>query len=604
MKEYKNRLLHLLVTFLFLFLLLFIRVIYLTFFNSNLSESKTEQRIQRGVIYDRRGLELALSQDSSTIGINPSKVYDSNFTANKLSPIVGIPVEKIESLILEKSNYFLLKREMENIQASKIAEMSLPGVRIEKEYKRIYPNGSLASNLIGFTGVDDNQSLSGIELNFHKELQSYADNDTLRGNDIYLTIDSLIQSRLESALGEAFTKTKSKKAVGILMDVHTGRIIAMANFPNFDPNRYYDYSGEKTTNWALRLEYEPGSTMKVFMGLILLNENMIDLNEKFYCPGFVEFGSRRVNCGDKHDMLDLDEILQYSCNVGIIKAIKKVPDKTIYKYMKQFGFGLKTGLLQDELKGRLPALKDWTPSTAYYMAIGQGFSVTPIQLVTAAASLVNGGKMIKPSILSHITNSYGEIIKQYDVQYENIGLREDVTGHLIRALTKVVKQGTGQKANTQAIGIIGKTGTSQISIKGKGYQEGLFNASFLGFFPADKPQIVGLILLSEPESQLHSGGGIAAPVFKEVVENIIPIVEFTETPQNFKLGEFKSDPIKTDINRVPNFKGKTIRESLQILKNYKVKFKTYGSGFNYKQSPEPNESAKENDTWHLYFKQE
>ncbi|HNK94458.1 MAG TPA: penicillin-binding protein 2, partial [Leptospiraceae bacterium] len=507
MKEFKDRLLFLLSCILFFFGILIIRVIYLTFLNGNMVEVKTDQRVQRGIIYDRRGMELALSQDSSTIGINPAKIYSAEITANKLSKFLNMPAKKIESMILEKSNYFLLKREIENSTASKILEMALPGVRVEKEFKRVYPNGTLASNLIGFTGLDDNQSLSGIELLYHKELQSYVDGESLRGNDIYLTIDSLIQYRLESALGKAFAQTHSKKGIGVFMDVNTGKVLAMASFPNFDPNHYSDFPVENTTNWAIRYEYEPGSTMKIFMATIMLNENLIDLNEKFFCPGYVEFGSRRVNCGDRHEMVDLDEILQYSCNVGIIKAIKKVPDEKIYKYLKKLKFGMKTGIASDELKGRLPALKDWTPSTSYYMAIGQGFAVTPIQLVSAAAAIVNGGKVLTPTVVSHIANSYGEVIKQFQYEPEYIGISQSTTQHLMRAMTKVVKQGTGVKAYTEAGGVIGKTGTSQVYIKGKGYEEGMVAASFLGFFPANNPKIVGLIILSEPEGVVHSGGG-------------------------------------------------------------------------------------------------
>lgn len=601
MKDFKDRLLYLLSGILIFFGILIVRVVYLTFLNGNMIEVRSEQRVQRGIIYDRRGMELALSQDSSTIGINPAKIYDAAFTANKLSKFLNMPAKKIESMILEKANYFLLKREIDNTVASKIMEMALPGVRVEKEYKRVYPNGTLASNLIGFTGLDDNQSLSGIELLYHKELQGYVDNETLRGNDIYLTIDSLIQYRLETALGKAFTETRSKKAVGVFMDVHTGKVLAMASFPNFDPNRYSDYPPEATTNWATRYEYEPGSTMKIFMATIMLNENLIDLNEKFFCPGFVEFGNRKVNCGDRHEMVDLDEILQYSCNVGIIKAIKKVPDEKIFKYLKKLKFGMKTGVASDEQKGRLPALKDWTPSTSYYMAIGQGFSVTPIQLVSAAAAIVNGGKVLTPTVVSHITDSYGEIVKQFQFEPEYLGISEITTQHLMRAMTKVVKQGTGQKANTEAGGIIGKTGTSQVSTKGKGYEEGLVAASFLGFFPATNPRVVGLILLSEPEGLVHSGGGIAAPVFKEVVENIIPIIEFSESANSYKLDEVNPPKPKFDITKVPDFKGKTLKESLTILQYYDIKYKTYGSGFNKRQTPASGEPVITGDVWHLYF---
>ncbi|NBU99591.1 MAG: penicillin-binding protein 2, partial [Spirochaetia bacterium] len=380
-------------------------------FNKNIIEAKKDVKIQRGIIYDRRGIELALSHDSSTIGINPEQVYDPEFTAQKISPFVNIPPERIKKSILEKENYFLLKREMENFNAQKIIEMGLPGVRLEKEYKRVYPNGALASNLIGFTGLDDNQALSGLESVFNNELLTLTDKEIPRGLDLYLTIDSLIQYRLELSLGKAFRDTKSKKAIGIFMDVNNGKVLAMASFPNFDPNHYSEYSEEAKTNWAIRYVYEPGSTMKIFMAMILLNEKLIDFNEKFYCPGFIEFGSRLVRCTDQHGLVDIDEILQYSCNVGIIKAIKKVNPKIVYDYLKKFKFGQRTGFSNQESKGIFPSFKDWNTSTPYYLAIGQGIETTPLQLVTSAAGLVNNGRVHTPIIVSHISNVYGDIVK-------------------------------------------------------------------------------------------------------------------------------------------------------------------------------------------------
>jgi cell division protein FtsI (penicillin-binding protein 3) len=238
------------------------------------------------------------------------------------------------------------------------------------------------------------------------------------------------------------------------------------------------------------------------------------------------------------------------------------------------------------------------------MAIGQGFSVTPIQLVSAATAIVNGGKVFTPTVVSHITDSYGDIVKQFQYEPEYLGISASTTQHLMRAMTKVVKQGTGVKANTESGGIIGKTGTSQVSTKGKGYEEGLVAASFLGFFPANNPRIVGLILLSEPEGVVHSGGGIAAPVFKEVVENIIPIIDLNENANSYKLEEANAPKPKVDITRIPDFKGKTLKESLAILKYYDIKYKTYGSGFNKRQAPSAGEPVRNGDVWHLYFETE
>lgn len=583
-------------------MVLFFRVVFLSFLNPHATDTKHDKRIQRGVIYDKRGNELAISQDSSTVGINPPKVFDIAYTASQISPYVSIPAEKIEAIIREKGNYFLLKREIDNKIAKKIMNLKLPGVRIEKEFKRVYPNNTLASNLLGFTGMDDNTALAGLEYIYHKELYSLEDSDTLRGNNIHLSIDKLIQYRLESALQKAFIETNSKKAVGVFMNVHTGEILAMASFPNFDPNHYNEYPVEARTNWAIRHVYEPGSTMKIFMAMLLLNENQIDFNEKFYCPGYVEFGDRVVRCSDTHGLADLDEILQYSCNVGIIKAIRKIPDATIYKYLKMFKFGEKTGLADNENQGYFPELPEWNPSTAYFMAIGQGISVTPIQLITSAATVVNGGKILTPIVVTHITDSYGNVVKKFHQEPKQIGIHEKTTKHMLKALTKVVSSGTGKNAYIQDFAIGGKTGTGQKAKPGRGYSDGLINASFLGFFPANDPQIVGLILFDEPGGIRHTGGGIAAPVFKKVVERILPIIDFHEATPSYSLKQISVRFAKNDPSKVPNFIGSTLKEVLLLSSQYKVKLKVYGTGYCYEQIPVSNSPVEEGEVWKLYFK--
>ncbi|AVQ10403.1 Penicillin-binding protein, transpeptidase domain protein [Leptospira santarosai] len=602
MKSHKIRLTILFSFLCILFCILIGRVVFLTFWNEREVVLKTGDRIMRGAIYDRRGIELAMTVDSATIGIYPANIYDPNFTAVQLAPYLDMSPEKIETMIREKSRYFLLKREIDESLGNKIMELSLPGVRREKEYKRVYPHGNLASSLVGFTGMDDDRALSGLEFQYNQELMTPTESDSSRGSNLHLTIDGLIQYKLEKALGKRFEETGSKKAIGILMDINSGKILASASFPAFDPNQYNESGEDSHTNWAIRHVYEPGSTMKIFLASVLFNENLIRPDEKFHCPGYVELGKTKIKCTSAHGHLNLEEILQYSCNVGIIKASQRIPEVLLYDYMKKFQFGEKTGFLPNESVGYFPTLKKWTPATPMFMAIGQGISVTPIQLVASAASVVNGGRMLTPRVVSHLSDSYGAILHEFKTQESPIGIREYTTEKILKAMTRVVQSGTGKNAYIQEYSIAGKTGTGQKAVSGKGYVEGLWSASFLGFFPAERPKIAGLILFDEPQGGTHSGGGLAAPVFKEVVENIIPIIEQGERTLNVSLKHFQRKNLKeTNVGEIPDLIGKSKRETLEILRPLGIPVKFHGSGFCYEQEPAPGKKIG-NERLNLYFK--
>lgn len=209
----------------------------------------------RGAIYDRRGIELAMTVDSATIGIYPANIYDPNFTAVQLAPYLEMSPDKIEAMIREKSRYFLLKREIDETLGNKIMDLALPGVRREREYKRVYPHGILASSLVGFTGMDDDRALSGLEVQYNQDLMTPTESDSSRGSNLHLTIDGLIQYKLEKALGKRFEETGSKKAIGILMEINTGKILASASFPAFDPNQYNESGEDSHTNWAISYNF-------------------------------------------------------------------------------------------------------------------------------------------------------------------------------------------------------------------------------------------------------------------------------------------------------------------------------------------------------------
>lgn len=570
-----------------LFCILIARVIFLTFFNDKIKNYPLQTQTKRGMILDKRGIELALSIESATIGIDPNKIYDAEFTARYLSGYVQMPVEKIKETILSKQSYFLLKREIDKNAGNSIRNLSLPGVRVEKEYKRIYPQGTLASSVIGFTGLDDDKALAGLEKEYNLELLSSGGINKEIGNNLHLTLDSVIQYRLEKSLKKVFDKTKSKRAIGIFMDIYSGYILAMASFPNFNPNNYSSYPAFHHTNWAIRHTYEPGSTMKIFVALFLLNEGYISPRERFYCPGYIEYGTSIIRCTGKHGALTLNEIIQSSCNVGIIKAAQKLSDKKYYSYLKKFGFGEKTGFSIFETSGYLPPLEKWQMASPFFFSIGQGFSVTPIQLVASAAALVNGGILYQPMIVDRITTYEGDLVHQFLPKGKNIGIRPESKKVLLDAMVKVVQSGTGKKAYLQDITIAGKTGTGQKAIPGKGYREGLWSASFLGFFPAENPQVVGLILYDEPEGDIYTGGGLAAPVFAEVVEEVFPILETHTNPKEFTLKPIAPKKFLPPSQQIPNLKGLSKIEAIAVLNDYKLRYTMDGYGFVKEQSPPP-----------------
>jgi len=594
MNDYHLRLRSIALFFLLLFLVLIGRVFYLTYLNPNSKSQKILRHIQRGNIYDRRGIELALSKEAGNIGIEPNNIYGAELTADTLAPLLEISPNKLKNQIETRQNYFLIKREVNPEIVEKIRKFALRGVRIEKDYKRIYPQGSLASSLIGFTGYDDDKALSGIENLFHLEMVSTLDPERPKGNNIHLTIDSVIQYRLEKALSKAYSETKSKRAIGVIMDAQFGKILAMASFPNFDPNHFSDYPSETHTNWAIRHVYEPGSTMKIFIALMLLNEGAILPKERFHCPGFIEIGEKIIKCTDKHGSVDLEEILQYSCNVGIIKAAQKISDDTYFNYMEKFHFGKRIGFSIHEARGFVTPRNKWTKSTPYFLSIGQGISVTPIQLISAAAAVVNGGILFEPLAVQKITNSYGELVHEFQPRFSSLGINRGAAEKILEAMGKAVSMGTGKKAYLENYFIAGKTGTAQKAKAGIGYEEGLFTASFLGFFPAEKPKYVGLVLFDEPGGQSHTGGGIAAPVFREIVESIIPVVETSTRALSIKLAPSKTKQFKVPEGIVPNFKGLSLSESLQVLSQIGTTYSIEGSGFVFDQSPQPGVPLSEN----------
>lgn len=548
----------------------------------------------RGPILDRRGITLALTEEASTIGIAPEEVVDPEFTASQVSRYIDMEEAEIlrRFYLYRERKYFLLKRQVDNFAAERLMELQIPGVHRDFEYRRVYPSAELASNLLGFVGQDASKALEGIERDYNEVLlESYGEP---RGPSLYLTIDSLIQFRMEEALKEGFEKSDAKKAVGLFMHIPTGEILAMANLPNFDPNRYSRYPATDRGNWAIRLNYEPGSTVKVLMASILLSSSHYQPGKRYVCKGKYDFETGSVRClrgghTYAHGALTLEEIIRESCNVGMIKAMEAVPREELYRKMKALGLGERTGILPEgsgETEGYLPPPENWVKSTRFYYPIGQGFSVTPIQLLRAASVIGNDGSLVHPRIVRKIVTEDGRAVEESKTAVDVTPFQPAQLAHIREMMRMVVKSGTGRAADMDEIRIIGKTGTGQKS-SASGYSD-RYAVSFLGMFPEDNPEYVGLILFDDVSGR-WAGGSLAAPVFKKFVTSILPIIKAPR--KTYRAHRFKTEsrhPGSAPAETLADFKGMSAIQALELIgKEYQKPVQFSGSGAVFKQEPPP-----------------
>jgi cell division protein FtsI/penicillin-binding protein 2 len=583
----------------------------------------------RGPIKDRRSISLAVTEEASTIGLAPSELLDPEFTARYLAGYLAVDSGEIlkKIYLYQGRRYFLLKRQVDNFTAQQIMDLRLPGVYREFENRRVYPNGRLASNLIGFTGRDPAQALAGLE---------YVYNDVLngsgyeRGPTLYLTIDSMLQYRMEKALQKGFEGSGADKAVGIMMDVETGEVLAMANLPDFDPNFYYRDDAAGKGNWAIRLNFEPGSTMKVFAAAALLNERPEILKRKFVCRGEFPFQGGSVRCLrhgriQAHGELDLSGIIEQSCNVGMIQAVSTLDDATLYKYLIELGFHQRTGVLPEgsgETRGYIPELNRWVQATRYYTPIGQGISVTPLQLLRGFSALVNGGSLLQPSLMKRIVTEEGVILDEMQIVSRPTSLRRESLQTLNRMMRAVVATGTGKAANLKEIEVIGKTGTAQKS-SAAGYID-RYSTSFLGAFPASRPRYAVLILFDGVGGD-QSGGGLSAPVFAEFVRSILPLIE--AHAEIFDAAEYEKKKVQmqrddspdgehTGAERtyrlamkrlnaregvLPDFRKHPVRRAIEwAAMHTDIHLTVRGSGYIFRQHPAPGTSLRDVTQLTLY----
>ena len=529
----QNRRLTILIILLALvFSILVVRITKIMFFQKDilLANPNVQKGLERGFITDRGGEKLAISLETYSVYARPSEIEGKKGTAQALSNILSIPYEHILEQINSPRPFVWVQRQVDVKYNEALEQMDIKGVYLEKEFKRYYPFRQLASHVLGFAGVDQ-RGLEGIEYHFDDALlpkRAAGKTGTIptyrRGYTVVLTIDRYIQEIVEEELQEAYSSTGAQHISAIVMHPATGEILAMANQPSYDLNRFNQYSDDIKRNKAITDSFEPGSTFKIFIAATLMNQNLVNENDTFICNGSIDIHDVTIHDTDAHGEVAYRDVLERSCNVGMIKSVDRIDVAGLYEQLRGFGFGEPTGInLPGEARGILRNPKDWSGISKYMIAIGQEVSLTPLQLISAASALANGGLLMQPRIVKRIEKPDGSILKEYKpIQLRRV-VEEDKADSILDILVGVLSdRGTGYKARLEGYTVAGKTGTAQIAdtVKG-GYMDDQFYASFVGFLPVPDPKLVILVTLDRPVGEIY-GGQTAAPIFKNIVERIAP----------------------------------------------------------------------------------
>ena len=575
----------------------------------------------RGKIYDRNGVVLADNVTTTSLVLIPNQIEDKEKTAELIAPILGISYEDMYAHVSKKTSIERVHpegRRLDYETADKISDLELPGVYLLKESKRYYPYGEMLAHTLGFVGID-NQGLSGLELMYDEYLTgsygaikyfSDAKGNKLElseiyeqpqdGIDIYLTIDYNIQIALERELDNAISKYNPDQALGIVMDPKTGEVLAIASRPSFDPSNYEDYSTETINrNLPIWMTYEPGSTFKIITLATALEENLVDLEEEhFYDGGAVTVGGATIHCwkhGGHGDQTFL-QVVENSCNPGFVDLGLRIGKETLFNYIDNFGFGEVTGIdLNGEASGIIFDIDKIGDLELATTAFGQGVSVTPIQQVTAVSAAINGGTLYTPYIVKSLnepeTNS---IIVNNEPNVVRKVISENTSAKVRYALESVVANGTGRNAYIANYRVGGKTGTAQKVQDGK-YLVGNYITSFMGFLPADDPEVVVYVAIDNAKGVTQYGGTIAAPIAKNVLNAAISALEIEERydgmTKEYNYGDKR-------YYTLPNVVGMDTKEAVTNLKPFKVEFSGSGSKVIY-QSPSANSYMQEGEVVRL-----
>lgn len=631
-KSAKQRLTWIAIAFVLYGVAIFVKLLYVQVVQydelSTLAKENWDREIpfstQRGEIVDRKGEVIVTNELAPTMYFMPAQNENKEQVADALSQVLNKDKTKLLAKLQQRLNLVKIAPEAKNIsydQAIALQQMQIPGLYSGVDYVRAYPHGNLLARFLGFTGTD-NQGLAGIEYEYNQILTNasaavrlftdakgtpleHVDDEWKDGKDgatVQLTIDVDVQKIVERELSQAMLQYDADQALAIAMNPNSGEILALASFPSYDPTKFSEVDpGIYNRNLPVFMSYEPGSTFKIITLSAAIEEGVVDMeHDEFYDAGYTLVEGARLRCWNRagHKHQSFWEVVQNSCNPGFVELGQRVGAEKLLDYIHRFGFGQKTGSnIAGESTGILFKKEAFGPVEHATTSFGQGISVTPIQQMQAVAAAINGGTLYQPYVVSKIVDSKTKdvLLEQQPVVKSQV-VSEQTSEQVRHALELVVANGSGRQAYRDGLRIAGKTGTAQ-KVENNRYKDGDYIVSFIGFAPANNPEILVYVAVDHPKSALQFGSVIAAPIVGQIIEDAAPILSIEKQSQQLERRYVWGDEL---TERIPNLVGLTKEEIIEKLYPYKIVWHGEGSKV-IQQIPIENSRILQNDAVHLYL---
>lgn len=598
-------------------------------YSLNMSHKKKEIKARRGLISDRNGKRLAINVKRYTLAVHPKYIENKKSMARNFSGFLNYSYSELLKKFSSNESFIWLDRDVSSAVADSIRHYyrGHRGIYLEEKFKRKYPYNDLAGQTLGFTNVD-NVGLEGLEKALEEQLAGKSGFRTffrtgngkyeprpnlpyqppVNGKNVALTIDIEYQNILHEEILTVLKEYKADKAMGILIDPNSGEILAMASAPVIDPNNYAIYPRENRKNILVTDVFEPGSTFKIITATAALEEGIVTPADTIDTDqGYIVIQRQTIHDHVQLPDMTFADVIRHSSNVGTIRVAQKMGKKTLFHYVRKFGFGVKSNLsLPGEVNGIMKDIDGWTPLRTAQISMGQGIGCTAIQLVYAYAAIANGGLMLQPQIIKSITNAQGRPIFTNNKTVLRRVASETTTATIRDLLLKTVEAGTGRNAQVLGMDIAGKTGTAQkIDPKG-GYSDTDYIASFVGFFPARNPKLLCAVIVDNPRGPVYYGGSVAAPVVKNVFKRVVNLSDdlFFEEELHVEMAVedrgkqnreqtviFTKQIQKTGMQSfpMPNLKGMSSLRAIQLCNARGLKINLKGSGKVVSQTPRKGE---------------
>ena len=570
----------------------------------------------RGSILDARGRVLAESVPAESIYADPQAITDRSDIARKLAKIKGIGLTERELLAKLRGNnsFAWIARQLPLEVTAEVKKLGLQGIYFLESRRRSYPRATLAANLIGFVSIDGD-GLAGVEHSFNAHIKGTPGKVTLLkdarkamylvggeganrprdGNNVVLTIDSVIQFIAERSLEKAMQSWRATGGSVIVMNPNDGAILAMASYPTFDPNRFGDFNQVAWRNRNVQDNYEPGSTFKIVTAAAGLEEQLVTPSQIIDCGnGAIQVANITITEHDNHryGLMSFEDVIVNSSNVGAVRVGLQLGQQRMYEWIRRFGFGERTGIpLPGEELGILRPARRWTQVSPASISIGQEISVTPLQITRAVATVATGGRRVEPRIVEKVVDNDGNVVYEPPRPAPARVMSEKTAAVLNEILKAVVARGTGENAALAEHVVAGKTGTAQKATRG-GYSLDKYVGSFAGYVPADRPRLVILVVVDEPRGQ-HYGGTVAAPVFREIAEGALRYLGVPPSRPSRSIGIeapllaafSQSAKAPADAKAVPDLRGLDARAAIARAVSSGLTVRAIGSGVVTSQEP-------------------